>query len=103
MSDNNFGTTVAGTMNDTLEFVRNFWGSMKVPGMPMPSMSPDDLNKQIAALTSVDPWLQTNLSILRGTIQTPEVQNATRTARRRRRGGVRLCSYLTAGAAAVNQ
>ena len=80
MSDNKFGTTGAGTMNDTLEFVRNFWGSMKVPGMTMPSMSPDDLNKQIADLKAVESWLQMNMNMLRGTIQTLEVQSATLTA-----------------------
>ena len=54
MSDNKFGTTGAGTMNDTLEFVRNFWGSMKVPGMTMPSMSPDDEHEYVA-------WHDTNV------------------------------------------
>ena len=67
-------------MNDTLEFVRNFWGSMKIPGMAMPSMSPDDLNKQIADLKAVESWLQMNMNMLRGTIQTLEVQSATLTA-----------------------
>jgi hypothetical protein len=80
MSDNKSGATGAGTMNDTLEFVRNFWGSMKVPGMTMPSMSPDDLNKQIADLKAVESWLQMNMNMLRGTIQTLEVQSATLTA-----------------------
>ena len=80
MSDNQFGAPGAGTMNDTLEFVRNFWGSMKVPGMTMPSMSPDDLNKQIADLKAVESWLQMNMNMLRGTIQTLEVQSATLTA-----------------------
>lgn len=67
-------------MSDTLEFVRNFWGSMKIPGMAMPSMSPDDLNKQIADLKAVESWLQMNMNMLRGTIQTLEVQSATLTA-----------------------
>lgn len=80
MSENKSGASGAGTMNDTLEFVRNFWGSMKVPGMTMPSMSPDDLNKQIADLKAVESWLQMNMNMLRGTIQTLEVQSATLTA-----------------------
>jgi hypothetical protein len=80
MSDNKSGAPGAGAMNDTLEFVRNFWGSMKVPGMTMPSMSPDDLNKQIADLKAVESWLQMNMNMLRGTIQTLEVQSATLTA-----------------------
>jgi hypothetical protein len=80
MSDNKSGMPGAGAMNDTLEFVRNFWGSMKIPGMAMPSMSPDDLNKQIADLKAVESWLQMNMNMLRGTIQTLEVQSATLTA-----------------------
>jgi hypothetical protein len=48
--------------------------------MAMPSMSPDDLNKQIADLKAVESWLQMNMNMLRGTIQTLEVQSATLTA-----------------------
>lgn len=70
----------AGAMNDTLEFVRNFWGAMKIPGMAMPSMSPDDINKQIADLKAVESWLQMNMNMLRSTIQTLEVQSATLSA-----------------------
>jgi hypothetical protein len=80
MTDTKSSTPGAGGMNDTLEFVRNFWGSMKIPGMAMPSMSPDDLNKQIADLKAVESWLQMNMNMLRGTIQTLEVQSATLTA-----------------------
>ena len=43
-------------------------------------MSPDDLNKQIADLKAVESWLQMNMNMLRGTIQTLEVQSATLTA-----------------------
>lgn len=77
MSDNMGGMPGAGAMNDTLEFVRNFWGAMKIPGMAMPSMSPDDINKQIADLKAVESWLQMNMNMLRSTIQTLEVQSAT--------------------------
>jgi hypothetical protein len=80
MSDNMNAMPGAGAMNDTLEFVRNFWGSMKIPGMAMPSMSPDDINKQITDLKAVESWLQMNMNMLRGTIQTLEVQSATLTA-----------------------
>ncbi len=80
MADTKSSTSGAGGMNDTLEFVRNFWGSMKIPGMAMPSISPDDLNKQIADLKAVESWLQMNMNMLRGTIQTLEVQSATLTA-----------------------
>ena len=80
MSDRMSNMPGASAMNDTLEFVRNFWGSMKIPGMAMPSMSPDDINKQIADLKAVESWLQMNMNMLRSTIQTLEVQSATLSA-----------------------
>ncbi len=80
MSDNLNGMPGIGAINDTLDWVRNFWGAMKIPGMGMPSMSPDDINKQIADLKAVESWLQMNMNMLRSTIQTLEVQSATLTA-----------------------
>ena len=81
MSSNDMdGLPGAGAMNDTLEFVRNMWGAMKIPGMSMPSMSPDDINKQITDLKAVESWLQMNMNMLRTTIQTLEVQSATLSA-----------------------
>lgn len=80
MSDRMNNMPGASAMNDTLEFVRNFWGAMKIPGMAMPSMSPDDINKQIADLKAVESWLQMNMNMLRSTIQTLEVQSATLSA-----------------------
>ena len=81
MSSNDMGSLPgAGAMNDTLEFVRNMWGAMKVPGMSMHSMSPDDINKQITDLKAVESWLQMNMNMLRTTIQTLEVQSATLSA-----------------------
>jgi hypothetical protein len=81
MSSNNMdGLPGSGAMNDTLEFVRNMWGAMKIPGMSMPSMSPDDINKQITDLKAVESWLQINMNMLRTTIQTLEVQSATLSA-----------------------
>lgn len=71
------GLPGAGAMTDTLEFVRNMWGSMKIPGMAMPSISPDEINKQITDLKAVESWLQLNMNMLRGSIQALEVQSAT--------------------------
>jgi hypothetical protein len=72
----------AGTMNDSLEFVKNLWGSMSVPGMSMPSlaappMSIEDLDKKIADLKAVESWLNVNGAMLRATIQGMEVQRGT--------------------------
>ena len=69
-------------MTDTLDFVKNLWGSMNLPGtnmsgMSAPPLSADDLDKRIADLKAVESWLNMNISMLRGTIQTMEVQRAT--------------------------
>jgi hypothetical protein len=74
-------------MTDTLEFVKNLWGGMKVPGvgiggmpgMVMPSLSVEEINKQIADLKAVESWLTVNTNMLRATIQALEVQSATLT------------------------
>lgn len=77
-----FGLPGANAMGDTLEFVKNLWGSMKIPGMTVPSLSPEDIDKQIADLKAVESWLQVNMNMLRSSIQALEVQSATLTALR---------------------
>ena len=70
----------AGTMSDSLEFVKNLWGNMGVPGIAAPTLSVDDLDKKIKDLKAVEIWLNVNTSMVRGTIQALEVQRATLTA-----------------------
>jgi hypothetical protein len=74
------GLPGADAMTDSLEFVRNMWGSMKIPGLAMPSISPEEINKQITDLKAVESWLQLNMNMLRSSIQALEVQSATMTA-----------------------
>ena len=70
-------------MTDTLEFVKNLWGSMNVPGMSgtgsagIGSLSTDELDKRITDLKAVENWLNLNLSMLRTSIQAMEVQRGT--------------------------
>ncbi len=71
-------------MTDTLEFVKNLWGGMHVPGVtaPVPGMgaaglSTEELDKKITDLKAVESWLNLNLGMLRGTIQALEVQRGT--------------------------
>lgn len=78
-----------GAMTDTLDFVKNLWGSMGIPGMTMPGMnmnvpgmvmptlSVEEINKKISDLKAVESWLGLNMNMLRGTIQALEVQSAT--------------------------
>ena len=72
----------ANPMGDTLAFVKQLWGSMKIPGMSIPSLSPEDIDKQIADLKAVESWLQVNMNMLRSSIQALEVQSATLAALR---------------------
>lgn len=84
---------------DTLDFVKNLWGSMgipgmggagvpgampgmnipgmNIPGMVMPTLSVEEINKKIADLKAVESWLNLNMGMLRATIQALEVQSAT--------------------------
>ncbi len=67
----------AGVMNDTLDFVKNLWGSMSVPGLTAPTLSVEELDKKINDLKAVESWLNLNMSMLRGSIQALEVQRGT--------------------------
>lgn len=70
----------AGVVTDTLDFVKNLWGSMGVPGaaaMATPTLSVDDLDKKITDLKAVEAWLNVNTAMVRGTIQALEVQRGT--------------------------
>ncbi|CDG85395.1 tfp pilus assembly protein FimV [Janthinobacterium agaricidamnosum NBRC 102515 = DSM 9628] len=72
----------AAVMTDTLDFVKNLWGSMNVPGMSIPgitapTLSVEELDKKISDLKAVESWLNLNTSMLRGSIQALEVQRGT--------------------------
>jgi len=69
----------AGSISDTMEFMRKMWGSMGTPAMGIPSLSVEEINKKISDLKTVASWLELNMNMLRATIQTLEVQSATLT------------------------
>jgi hypothetical protein len=64
-------------MNDPLGFVKKLWGDMQLPGMVTPTLSVDELDKQIKDLKTVESWLAVNMNLLKGTIHALEVQRAT--------------------------
>lgn len=73
-------------MTDTLDFFKNMWenvpgmnmpGMKHIPGMVMPTLSVDEIEKQIKDLKAVESWLSLNLNMLHTTIQALEVQKAT--------------------------
>lgn len=67
----------AGSISETMEFMRKMWEGMAAPAMGIPSLSVDEINKKIADLKTVASWLELNMNMLRATIQTLEVQSAT--------------------------
>lgn len=79
-------------MADSLEFIKNLWSSMGIPGtniptmptgasamsgMVLPTLSVDELRKKITELRAVESWLDLNMNMLRTSIQALEVQAAT--------------------------
>ncbi|MBB3212597.1 hypothetical protein FHW67_001880 [Herbaspirillum sp. Sphag1AN] len=67
----------AGSISDTMEFMRKMWSSMGTPSMGIPTLSVEEINKKITDLKTVASWLELNMNMLRATIQTLEVQSAT--------------------------
>lgn len=70
-------------MSDSVDFIKKMWGGMGIPGMPgmvVPTLSVEEIDKKVADLKAVEGWLSLNLNMLRGTIQGLEVQSATLSA-----------------------
>ena len=63
---------------DPFEMFRRLWGPLgvPVPGMAMPTLDPDEVEKRIADLRSVEGWLTMNLNMVKLSIQGLEVQKA---------------------------
>ena len=63
---------------DPFEMFRRLWGPLgvPVPGMAMPTLDPQEIEKRIADLRSVETWLNMNLNMLRLSIQGLEMQKA---------------------------
>ena len=66
------------TPHDPFEVFRRLWGPLgvPVPGMAMPTLDPQEVEKRIAELKSVEGWLAMNLNMLRMAIQGLEMQKA---------------------------
>ncbi|HXR58328.1 MAG TPA: PhaM family polyhydroxyalkanoate granule multifunctional regulatory protein [Burkholderiales bacterium] len=63
---------------DPFEMFRRLWGPLgvPVPGMAMPTLDPNEIEKRIQELKSVEGWLNMNLNVLRMAIQGLEMQKA---------------------------
>ena len=64
---------------DPFEMFRRLWGPLGVPipGMAMPTLDPDEVEKRITDLKSVEGWLTMNLNMVKLSIQGLEMQKAT--------------------------
>jgi hypothetical protein len=60
---------------DPFELLKKMWAPMGLPLAPL--LDPNDLEKRIADLKSVENWLSMNMNVLRMTIQGLEMQKAT--------------------------
>ena len=63
---------------DPFEMFRRLWGPLgvPVPGMAMPTLDPQEIDKRVQELKSVEMWLSMNLNMLRTAIQGLEMQKA---------------------------
>ena len=65
--------------DDPLDLSRKLWGKMgfSLPGMVIPTLDVDELEKRLTDLKAVEGWLKMNLSMLQMTIQGIEMQTTT--------------------------
>jgi len=63
---------------DPFEVFRRLWGPLgvPVPGMAMPTLDPEEVEKRINDLKSVETWLGMNLNMVKMAIQGLEMQKA---------------------------
>lgn len=61
---------------DFFEFMQKMWNPMSfpMPGMPLPTVSVEEVEKKIAELKAVETWLTMNTGFLQMTIKTLEMQ-----------------------------
>jgi hypothetical protein len=63
---------------DWLEFMQKMWNPMSypIPGMAMPTVNIEEIEKKIAELRTVETWLTMNVGFVQMTIKTLEMQTA---------------------------
>ena len=63
---------------DWLEFMQRMWNPMAfpMPGMTMPTVNVEEIQKKIAELKAVETWLTMNVGFVQMTVKTLELQKA---------------------------
>jgi len=63
---------------DWMEFMQKLWNPMSfpMPGMAMPTVNVEEVERKIAELKAVETWLTLQVGLLQMTIKTLEMQKA---------------------------
>ena len=63
-------------MLDSVEMVKRAWSSFNLPAAMAPTLDPEELERRIKDLRTVEQWLTVNLGMLQSTIQALEAQRS---------------------------
>lgn len=68
----------AGLPKDMFEWMQKMWNPMSfpVPGMLTPTADPEEIEKKIRELKTVETWLTMNVGFVQMSIKTLEMQKA---------------------------
>lgn len=63
---------------ELFEFFQKMWNPMSfpIPGMFQPTMEPEEVEKKIRELQTVESWLKMNLNFVQMTVKTLEMQKS---------------------------
>lgn len=63
---------------DFFEFMQKMWNPMgfPLPGMIAPTVDPEEIDRKLAELRSVESWLRMNLAFVEMTVKTLEMQKS---------------------------
>jgi len=67
-----------GLPKDMFEFMQKMWNPMSfpIPGMVVPTVNVEEIEKKISELKTVETWLTMNVGFVQMTIKTLEMQKA---------------------------
>jgi len=67
-----------GLPKDLFEFMQKMWNPMSfpIPGMVVPTVNTEEIEKKISELKTVETWLTMNVGFVQMTIKTLEMQKA---------------------------
>ena len=74
--------------DDPLEFFRRMWNPMSfpMPGLFQPTLDPEEVDRRITELQSVENWLKMNVTFVQMTLRTLEMQKSALDALREGKG-----------------